>query len=510
MTSVSPSSNPNIIVIMSDEQSWDTLRFHGNQAAVTPNLDALAAAGISMDKCYTPYPLCCPARTSLWSGRMPHDHHVMGNWRHVRVDIADDGLVQRFREEGYQTIYTGKWHVPGTSPERYGFTDLSAIPAAPKGIDRGRYILPYREYAEKQGYALLPNNIENLTAADAEMLKQPGKAPCGRGEIALEHHLEVWQTQQFVVALDRREQNRPFFAVCSYNAPHFPMVVPAPFDTLIAPEDIVLPPNFLKGLEGKPAEVLESRYYKQLAHCDEQEWRRFIAHYLGFCALIDNQVGVIVNHLKDNNLYENTIIAFVSDHGDMMGAHGLVEKGFYLHYEEALRVPLIIAGFRSGSGSGSGSVTGAVGTSSDALVQLNDLIPTLAELAGVQMDAKIDGRSFAGILTGNAKKHRDYVIAETFKWNGEESGKGEYTPLTSFDPLTDSVNISIRTESWKYIFRYRDIEELYQVTTDPYENTNLALNPAYAESLQHMRQLLLDDLEGSSPFLAQLLRARLT
>ncbi|MGG1515386.1 sulfatase-like hydrolase/transferase [Paenibacillus oryzisoli] len=501
MTASASSSKPNIVIIMSDEQSWDTLRFHGNPAAVTPNLDALAAAGMSLDRCYTPYPLCCPARASLWSGRMPHDHHVMGNWRHIRADIADDGLVNRFRDAGYHTIYTGKWHVPGTSPDRYGFTDLSAIPASPGGIDRGRYILPYREYAEANGYTLLPNNIENLTAADAELLKQPGKAPCGRAEVALEHYLEVWQTQQFLAALDRRPEDQPFFAVCSFNAPHFPMVVPAPYDTLIAPEDVVLPPNFRAGLEGKPAEVLESRYYKHLAHCDEGEWRRFIAHYLGFCTLIDNQVGDIVSDLQAKGLYDNTIIVFVSDHGDMMGAHGLVEKGFYLHYEEALRVPLIIAG----------AGCAAAGSQSNALVQLHDLVPTLAELAGVPLaaEADIDGRSFAGVVAGRTEQHRDCVLAETFKWNGEESGKGVYTPLTGFDPQTDSVNLSIRTAAWTYIFRYRDIEELYEVTTDPYENMNAAGNPAYVEPLQAMRGMLYQKLSAESPFLANLLRDRL-
>ncbi|TBL81971.1 sulfatase-like hydrolase/transferase [Paenibacillus thalictri] len=491
-------NQPNIVVIMSDEQSWDTLRFHGNTSAITPHLDALAKDGISLDKCYTPYPLCCPARTSLWSGRMPHDHHVMGNWRHIRSEIADGGLVNRFRDAGYHTMYTGKWHVPGTTPARFGFSDLAAIPAKPKGIDRGRFILEYREYAESQGYSLLPDNIENLTAADAELLKQPGKAPCGRAEIALEHYLEVWQTRQFLASMERREQDRPFFAVCSYNAPHFPMVVPAPYDTLINPEDIVLPPNFLKGTDGKPGEVLESRYYKHLEHCDESEWRRFIAHYLGFCTLIDDQVGVITDYLKQNDLYENTIVVFVSDHGDMMGAHGLVEKGFYLHYDEALRVPLIIAG------------AGAAGSSSEALVQLNDLIPTLADLAGVSIQTgDIDGRSFAGVVQGQAARHRDYVTAETFKWNGEENGKGEYTPLTGFNPDTDSVNLSIRTDDWKYIFRYRDIEELYDMKADPYENGNAAGKPEHAGQLQRMRRLLYEELKNSSPFLAELLEQRL-
>jgi arylsulfatase A-like enzyme len=364
-------------------------------------------------------------------------------------------------------------------------------------LDRGRYIEEYREYAAAQGYTLLPGNIENLTAADVALLKQRDKAPCGRAEIALEHYLEVWQTKQFLDALERRRDDQPFFAVCSFNAPHFPMVVPAPYDTLISPEDVVLPPNFLKGIEGKPAEVLESRYYKHLEHLDETEWRRFIAHYLGFCSLIDSQVGDIVGYLKQNGLYDNTIVVFVSDHGDMMGAHGLVEKGFYLHYEEALRVPLILAG------------AGSKGKQSEAIVQLNDLIPTLAELTGIPMQTDIDGRSFAGVVQGTSDKHRPYAMAETFKWNGEESGKGECTPLSGFDPQTDSFNLSIRTNTLKYIFRYRDIDELYDMISDPYENVNLAADESRADDLIRMRALLLDELRQSSPLLADLLQDKI-
>src|SRR5690606_25869857 len=114
------------------------------------------------------------------------------------------------------------------------------------------------------GYALHPAHIENLTAADIAQLNRPGKAPCGTSEIRLEHYLETWQTGQFLEALERRPSGEPFFAVVSYNAPHFPMIVPAPYDRLIDPDSIELPPNFNNGLEGKPEELRGLRYYQQL------------------------------------------------------------------------------------------------------------------------------------------------------------------------------------------------------------------------------------------------------
>ncbi|HEY0828026.1 MAG TPA: sulfatase-like hydrolase/transferase [Bacilli bacterium] len=491
----------NVVILMSDEQSWDTIGSHRNPISITPHLDKLAAEGISMDNCYTPYPLCCPARASLWSGLMPHGHQVTGNWRSIRKDLRDEGLVSNFKSAGYHTIYTGKWHVPGTAPERFHFDDISVIPAVIEGKDRGRYIEEYRDYVRALGYRLHETHPENLTHADIERLKQPGLAPCGSSDIPLEHFLETWQTGKFVEALERRPQNEPFFAVCSYNAPHFPMIVPAPYDQLVKPEDVKLPENFLIGLEGKPKEVLQSPYYRVMEGLDEQEWRRFIAHYLGLCALIDKQVGDIVAYLKENGLYEDTIIVFLSDHGDMMGAHGLVKKGFVLHYEEALRVPLIMAN------------TGASARGkSDALVSLVDIIPTLADLTGISIKEQIEGRSFADLLNNPSKKtHREYVLAETFKLGGDESATqgGESIAPEQFELESDSVNLSIRTPNHKYIFRYKDVEELYELDTDPYENINVAAELSRADELAHMRALLLQDLRGSSPFLADLVANKL-
>ncbi|CAG7600836.1 Arylsulfatase [Paenibacillus solanacearum] len=490
----------NVLILMSDEQSWDTLGCHGNPAAVTPNIDALAAGGISMDRCYTPYPLCCPARASLWSGMMPHAHQVTGNWRSIREDLRDNGLATQFKQAGYHLIYTGKWHVPGTTPARHGYDDISAIPAVIDGKDRGRFIEEYRDYAEAQGYELHPTHIENLTHADIRKLREKGKAPCGTSEIKLEHFLETWQTGKFLEAMERRPDGQPFFAVCSYNAPHFPLIVPEPYDRLIRPEDVKLPPNFMTGLERKPAEVVGSKFYKEMEGLDEKEWRRFIAHYLGLVALIDKQVGDIVDYLKRSGLYDDTVIVFLSDHGDMMGAHGLVKKGFPLHYEEALRVPLVIA-----------NAGDAAKGSNRALVSLIDLVPTLADVCDVSIRQPIDGRSFAAVLQGKAAEHRESVIAETFKLGGDESAEtgGESVSPEQLNPEKDSFNVSIRNHRHKYVFRFKDIEELYDLDSDPYENENLASDPACASALAHMRQTLLTELRATSPYLAQLAERKL-
>lgn len=489
-------SKKNIVLIMSDEQRWDTTGFAGNTAAKTPFLDALADEGIVMQNCYTPYPLCCPARTSLWTGMMPRNHHTWGNWRAVRPELRDGTLVKAFGRNDYHTVYVGKWHVPGTTPERMGFKDSAAIPAVLKGRDRGRFIPDYREYARNKGYPLLEDHIENLTQNDLEQLQQPGKAPYGTASIPYEHFLEKWQTDQLLETLDRRPQDKPFFAVCSYNAPHFPMIVPEPFDKLIDPDSIPLPANFCRGIDGKPDEVILSNYFQDYKNYSEEEWRRMIAHYYGLCSLVDEQVGRIVQYLKENGELDNTIIVFVSDHGDMMGAHGLMEKGHALHYEETLKVPLLFwnPDLRERQ-------------SKEQLVSLVDLLPTLADLVGVDIESEVDGRSFASILSQHEQGHtREHIIAETFRLAEEQSGHrgggdGKYVPIEQLDMCgsKDQMNISIRSVNEKYIFRWNGEDEYYNLSEDPYENINLINSKEDALSISDLQEILINEYKEIMP-----------
>lgn len=489
-TQRSSHDRPNILIIMSDEQRWDSLGANGNAAARTPHLDALAASGTSFDRAYAAYPLCCPSRMSIWTGLMPHNHSGYGNWRLLREDLRDQGLIHPFVDAGYHTIYNGKWHVPGTTPSRFGFADIDAIPAVLDGHDRGRYIDAYRHYVTGLGYDLVQGHIENVTHRDLEQLNRPGTAHYGTAEISLEHYLEPWQTNLFLGALDRRPHDRPFLAVCSFNAPHFPMLVPEPLDTLIDPDDVGLPGNFCAGLEGKPAEVTESHYREDYP---EPEWRRLIAHYLGLCALIDDQVGHVLNWLDKNNLRDNTIVVFTSDHGDMLGSHGLNKKGYPLHYEEAVRVPMILSGSEIPSAQ-----------RATALVSLMDLIPSLADLCDVPIPVPNDGQSFAGALSGS--EGRDVVLTESFAFHGTESGSGDALTPADFQADRDGLNVSIRDGRHLYIFRSRDADELYDLASDPHSLMNIVRHPDYQPVIQHLRERIAASLQDSFPQVARSIR----
>ena len=448
---------PNVLVIMSDEQSANTLGCTGNPAARTPHLDALAERGRRFDRMYTPFPLCCPSRTSLITGLMPRHHHVLGNWRGIRPDRAERGLGRWFADAGYHTFYVGKWHVPGTTPSRMGFADQAAIPAVIDGKDRGRYIPDYRDYAAAQGYDLLPDHIENVTAADLAALHDPKSPHRATAEIAAEHFLEPWQTREFDRVLAETPEDQPWFGVCSYNAPHFPMLVPEPYDTIIDRSAITLPASWQDGFDELPQEVQQSHFAQRFADLDADGWREVIAHYYGLVSLVDDQVGRIVARLAERGELEHTIIVFTSDHGDMMGAHRLMEKGHLLPYEESTRIPLIIS-----HPDGAGGVD-------DQLHTMVDLTATLLDYAQLDVPDSIDGHSFA---RGGGREH---VTSESILWGRDsENAHGEHRDPAAFRLGPDTINLSIRDHEHRYIYRSDDVDELYDHRSDPDEMINIA------------------------------------
>jgi len=484
---------PNVLVIMSDEQTWDTLGCTSNPAARTPNLDALAERGTQLDGCYTPFPLCCPSRTSLMTGLMPRHHHVLGNWRGIRPDLRSTGLGRWFTAGGFHTFYVGKWHVPGTTPAVMGFADAAAIPEVLDGKDRGRFIADYRDFARRQGYDLLPDQIENLTAADRDRLRQRGASHRGRSTIAAEDYLESWQTDELASVLDRAPVDGPWFGMCSFNAPHFPLLPPAPYDTVIDRAAVRLPASWAAGFDDLPAEVRASHFAQEFADLDESGWVDTIAHYYGLIALVDTQVGRIVELLRRRGELDRTVIVFTSDHGDMMGAHRLMEKGHLLHYEESVHVPLIIAHPDAGR------------QRSDQLLSMVDLAPTLLDLGGLEPVPGLDGSSVASVAGGTGSGSRAYVTAETVLWNHDsENAHGEHVDPAGFTPGRDAINLSVRDHRYRYIHRSEDIDELFDLTTDLAEIQNLA--SARPDVVAGYRAVLAEEVHDVFPQVAAGLR----
>ncbi len=483
---------PNVLVVMADEQSWNTMGCNGNPAARTPNLDRLADESTSFDACYTPYPLCCPSRASLWTGLMPRHHGVLGNWRPIEEHLRSAGVAQTFRRAGYHTYYNGKWHVPGTTPAQMGWAATSAIPAVLNGQDRGRYIPDYRSWAAGRGHRFDPRHIENLTDGDLTALRE---RPYTTSSVPLDDFLETWQCGTFLDGLHERPSDRPWFAACSFNAPHFPMVVPEPYDRIIDRGQVRLPPSLATGPGTRPREVRESHFARDFEHLTQDDWVEVTSHYLGLCALVDTQFGRIRSYLEEAGEWDRTIVVFTADHGDMMGAHGLMEKGHWLHYEEDLRVPLIVRHPDAGRARNS------------SLVSICDIAPMLSEVAGVPWDEQHDGRSFAALLgDGTATGGRDHVTAETMLHDGKPGGHGDPFHARDWQWPRDSLNASVRTNRHRYVFRSHDEAELYDLRTDPHEQRNIATEPGASADVTRLGELLAAEVSDALPQAAALIR----
>ncbi len=486
---------PNVVVLLSDEQRVDTLGcygpvygVHGNPSVATPTLDALASRGTRFDAYITPYPLCCPTRASLWTALYPHQHDVLGNKRAIRLPEAFVPPVSLFRDAGYHTGYVGKWHVPGAEPTDLGFTEGRGL-----GREWGRDIEEYRDYIRAKGFAI--TGVENLTSDEQALLEGHDPPSAGRSAVPLEDYIETWVTDRAIELISESvHRGRPFFVAVGWNAPHFPMLVPAPYDSLYDPTTVPLPPSFGDDLAGKPRAQQPRFSWTRVQHLTPSGWKRVIAHYWGLVTLVDDQVARILRALRRLGLADRTIVAYTSDHGDLMGSHRLLEKGAWNVYEETVRLPLVISDPRR-----------PYRPVVQQLVSPLDLLPTLLELSDLPAPPCTSGDSAVALLSGEDRPWRDALFGETAALS-EQPGVDDDVPQTDLDPERTLIVRWVRTDRWKYAFYSNDIDELYDLEADPFELRNLAGEPAHAAAVVSFRSRIVRWMEETDDALLPKLR----
>ena len=431
-------SSPNVLFLMVDQMQGEAIK---SPACLTPNFDKLISRGICFDKAYTPNPVCSPARASLMTGLMPHNHGVV----HV-IHLVDDDQsciredkphwAQRLRDAGYNTGYVGKWHVERTHDlKKYGW-DISVSEAAEKpGLIKSRYIKDMQGYAHSLLYGV----------TDVE----PEDRPMG---IHVKHGLDILE--------DFAQKDEPWCLFVSTNEPHDPFVCGSRAYEKYDAQNMGLKENFYDDLSGKP------NLYKKAARVfndlTEDEKKEAIACYYASITEIDQQYGKLISKVQELGLAEDTIIVFTSDHGEFLGAHGLYQKNISA-FEEAYNIPMIMAG------------PGIAGRGhSDARVGLHDLCQTLLELTGCETIKTNDSRSFAGLL--------DTPDAVPEEWT---RGFAEYFGGRML--LTQRV---VWDGDYKYVFNGFDEDEFYDLEKDPYEMVNLISSHEHAEAIKHMVKLM--------------------
>lgn len=513
---------PNILWICTDQQRFDSLGCYGNEFVETPNIDRLAETGTQFNHAYCQSPICTPSRASFLTGRYPRTTRARQNGQVIPEN--EYLITKRLSEEGYNCGLSGKLHLAPADPTKEGPNRQ-----VEERIDDGYGVF---HWSHASGRSMLGNEYQS------DWLQERGESyrevPFEGSEHVLrstsaEHHQTTWCVEKAINFIEYNEgeydhdelegdPDEPWLFSVNMFDPHHPFNPPEEYlerhlDIL---EDIPLP-NYVDGeLDDKPlfqrdppgASDEDQFPFHEM---DDEEHRLVRAAYWAMIDLIDDQVGRLVEALERTGQRENTIIIFMSDHGEMLGDHGFYLKGPFF-YEPAVRVPLII----------NWPEQIKAGQTSDALVELTDLAPTLLDAAGFDHHVGMQGDSLWPILTGEADPdhHRDDVYCEYYhalerprfydamqkhdidsdfhRWLETSDVKPEF-----HEEFHENENrilpyaTMVRTDRYKLVHIHSlGTGELYDLEEDPNENNNLYGDPDY-------RSVQLDMFERLSNRMAQ-------
>ena len=439
---------PHVLLITTDHWPAALLGSAGHPVIHTPTLDQLARNGTRFTNAYSECPICIPARRTLMTGCPPRDHGDRTFQVTLRMP-EQPTLAQCFRDAGYQAFAVGKLHVY-PQRDRIGFDDvLLAEEGRPHwGVtDDYEVFLGQRGFAGRQFEHGMSNN-EYLTRT---------------WHLPEDCHVTNWATREMARMIRRRDPNRPGFWYLSYAHPHPPLVPPATYWDMYSGRepDWPSPAVWSDDPAGLPYRL---QVQHDGWHCRGQmEIRRALQAFYALCTHIDHQLRVVLGTLREEGILDNTIVVFTSDHGDMLGRHGLWAKRLF--YEYAANVPMILMGTK-------GDRRVQPGTVDDRLVGWQDVMPTLLGLAGLPVPESVAGRSMA------TDSPREFLYGECLE-----------------DAMASRM---IRQGQYKLIYYPAGHQlQLFDVQSDPEELVDLAGDPQLQSVREQLTQRLLGELYGS-------------
>ncbi len=460
---------PNFLFIITDQQRADTLGTYGGRLGATPNIDCMAAEGVVFERGYCNNPLCMPSRATVLTGRYPSSTGVRTNGC-----VAWPGqplLPELLVEAGYHTGAFGKIHYHPASGEPQGYwpenreliasdADLMrpylgfqavALACGGGGVPSGLYA---RQLRERFSEVYAKSGPRHALVAPDPWLREAQKIQTYKTAIPEELYQTTWVVDRTVEFIERTDG--PFFAWCGINDPHHPFNPPGRYWDRFKPEDMPLPPRRRGELDDKPPHFrafYDGRYEGYdtdgyllgCEHLTDDRLRLIKAAYYGMVAMIDDNVARILDALRAKGVEENTVVIFVSDHGEFLGDHGFVLKG-PMHYEGVLRVPFILRC----------PALVPAGRRVEGLAGLIDLFPTILELAGAPIPDGTQGESLVPQVTGRSSRAHDEVYIEND---------------------VDRLGLRLRTivtERWKCTwYAGEEYGEIYDLENDPDEFVNL-------------------------------------
>jgi len=491
----SAASQPNVLMIVTDQQRWDGLGAAGNRVLRTPNMDRLAAEGVRCSDYFVSYPFCMPSRASYLTGRYPHAHGCWDNG--VILPEETVTVAHRFAEHGYHTGLIGKGHL--TTHQSEGTPDSYTALDQPGFAD---WHGPYYGFEEvwltaghnrptgHYGLWLREHHPASLELFEAETATKPstGAPMSWKSALPVEHHASTWIGDRTIDFLDRHG-DRPFFLQVSFPDPHIPFCPPAPYDDMYALADVPLPlrrpgelddkpPHFKAFREGR-IDGFGGRASPDLTGMTDDQTREIVAHTYGMISLIDDTLGRVFARMDELGLFENTLVLLTTDHGELLGDHWLVGKGPF-HYDSLIKVPLL---WRFPDGWAGGRAAGrAAGRVADGLMSNVDVAPTILDIAGLPELPDQQGRSMLPLLTGDdGSVARERVLVE-FDWRFVPGLRAK-TIRTRHHKLTAYPN--------------QPYGELYDLDADPGEFVNRWDDPALAGTKSELLAGLVDLLTES-------------
>lgn len=477
-TAQNQQEKPNVVLIISDQHKLEATGAYGSELAITPNIDSLAKSGVSFTNCYTPAPVCAPARAAMITGMNPYANAAIyhkapivlpdGRTKHLGSGyLRETGykgslitLSELFKDKNYVTTSLGKMHVHGELQEGVdedykqgndmGFNESSLryytyFPGGhyqdEVGEDtymRYRQFKKYKDVYKKGPMHLNEEYVPTLVEND-------------------EDNFDMVVANKSVEFIEKRGQDsKPFFMHIGFEKPHAPFTTTQKYLDMHNPDDYELPGTYDDWYKKGKYPWSPDWIHSEIPKNNSKGAKNVMAAYNACITQVDDMVGRVVQSLKENGLYENTIIIYTSDHGEHLFEHGL--RGKHNMYEDAVKIPFIVSypkAFQHG-------------VVNNSTISLIDLMPTFAEIISTEKPEQAQGISLLEMLK-NGKEDKNRVVFSEFRGaNYNLLGKTRNVPSRM-----------MRKGDFKFIYTHGIIDQLYNLKDDPDELNNLIFDEQY-------------------------------
>ena len=455
----------NVLLILCDQLQRQVLGPYGGQVP-TPNLDKLAARSAVYDNFYCATPLCIPTRPSMMTGRWPHAHGATSFGKGFdTIHSSERLLIDHLVDHGYHVGYEGIWHI-NRHPEDQRSNEYAHF--LPRGF-------PYEDHLRMM--------IEQ-GGSDGDQ-RAPVKTPTDSGriqdwEISIpvpvcwtydpKDHPGCEIARSISDFIRSAPAEKPFAAWCSLSGPHPPILVPEPYYSMFSPNEMTPPASFGEDPSTLPGPVRDAPGAQSVRDWQWEDWAKSTAVYWGFVAYLDNCIGLVMEGLEASGRAENTIVLATCDHGEMMGAHNLYQKGVF--YDESIHIPFLLSGpdISPGRRRQFGSQV--------------DIPSTVVELLGLSKMVNVQGKSLLPSLQNL-------------------ESEGEQVAYVEFNGYTDGGihTRGIVSDRYKYVYHHHDSDQLFDLEEDPSEIRDISIHPDYGEIREILRNQLATWMVSTGDFI---------